>query len=172
MNIVLTNDPFFYHYEHLAELLPSLPSYIQRSYAFYRISEWVLGTYKHHIIYYYHRGEVHSMASYDDVKFCSISLTEKDKPALENFIDGHEADMDMAFDMLSDDNLKCSFAYSEKQSGWCVTLIPQKENRTNAGKLLTSWAGTPLEAFWISVYKHVELCSRGTWDVQSQSKWG
>lgn len=114
-----------------------------------------------------------NMARNKDWTFSPLKLTRSDVDKLEIFVEAHEHDLQMIFDIFADDHLKFSASYVTDKDSWVVTLTPKEDNSFNSRISMTSWAATVQEALWIAAYKHIEICDRKAWPKEDTSaNWG
>lgn len=166
-------DPFWKALQKVSLQLPTLPPHIQ-SKVIHIYSMWVTETLKNPLKLRYLILWSDNMANKSkDWKFARVSVLKADKPKIDAFAEGHDHDMQMMFDILADDGIKISMSYSEKRTAWCTTLTPKEDSKLAYGVSMSSWSNDPIEAFWISAYKHVILCFREDYPTEGEEEaWG
>jgi len=111
--------------------------------------------------------------AFRDTQFCSLELKSSDAEALDAYVASWNNDLSELLQTLGNDGYKISFTWVDKQTSWCLTLIPTERASYNKNKLLTSWSNNPFEAAWICGYKHYVLCKGGEWPTSTnEGRWG
>lgn len=140
---------------------------------FWRVRQWYIDTLEYAITCKWVIDEEYLMANKFNWNTVQARLTKAHKKKVIDFAESYDNDMQSLFDILVDDNIKLSMTYSEKQTSWIATFTRKEDHKLQKSTSMSSWSNDPVEALWITFYKHVVMFSRDVWEsTEDAQAWG
>jgi hypothetical protein len=97
--------------------------------------------------------------------FVNINLAKSDKAALEKFADSYENNLEEPMHKLLNDGITLSIKWLDKDACYMASMRCDDPESPNGGYCVTSRSRDFVEAYWMSLYKHFEICD-GDWTTQ------
>jgi hypothetical protein len=88
-----------------------------------------------------------------DATFADVSLTQADKDAFSSWMDDASKDFELWLNQLIDDSYRITVKFDYNNNCYTSSATQQDQKHVNAGLIIMSRAGSPLEALLMAIYK-------------------
>lgn len=106
-------------------------------------------------------------------KFIRYTLTAEDRKALPEYKKKNVSNFDAFMSEILGANHKVSFSFNETNDQYICSVTGKPEDCVNADLCYTSFAGNPLDAFFVACYKYFVVWEGTAWqDVDESSDFG
>jgi len=116
---------------------------------------------------------IFTMAFRTNITFVDAKLTLDDVPAVEAFAKQFKGNVANLLTKLAGDGYTVKIGFYPDKASFAVFVAPDKDNKNNRNKMLSSWSDDVEEALYMSGFKHYQMFEGGEWVVdEKRANWG